>query len=268
MSVFRVRASRSSRPPRDPDRHRDRRHESCGRHRRWVRLGHSKQELRSSCQRTVATDVPTEPSRREARYREISRSAIGSISENKRAECAIARNTTERIALFGGASTDEPDRLLSLFWLRPSWSGVSRSSSLILRRKVVGWIPSSSAAALRFPSWRRSASEMWRASRDLQGHSRAHFHRRQTRTLEDLLRQVAEFDETAPAEHEGVLDDVLELPGVAGKVRPHEHVHDLARNARHVLVLDLVESRNEVLDEERDVLSAVAQRAAGRGERR
>ena len=108
---------------------------------------------------------------------------------------------------------------------------------------------------------------MWRASIDLQRHSRTHLHRRQTGTLEDLLRQVAKLNETAPAENEGVLDGVLELPGVAGKITSHEHVHDLVRDPGHILVLNPVESRDEVLDEKRNVLSSGRTRA-GRSTRK
>jgi hypothetical protein len=92
-----------------------------------------------------------------------------------------------------------------------------------------------------------------------QGRPGADFQSRQTGALEDLLWEVPKLDETAPAEHERVFDGVFKLSGVAGEIASHEHIQDLVRDPSDVLVLNPVEPRDEMVDQQRDVLSAVAE---------
>ena len=61
-------------------------------------------------------------------------------------------------------------------------------------------------------------------------------------------------------EHDGALDGVLELAHVAGPRRVHEHRHRLRRDAVDALARAARVPPDEVLDEQRDVLAALAQR--------
>lgn len=77
----------------------------------------------------------------------------GSQAEAKRIIRAVEKGAKRSVSLTVyqlGARGFEGPRQPSP-WLRPSRSGVTIPRSLIFRRKVVGWIPSSSAAALRLP---------------------------------------------------------------------------------------------------------------------
>ena len=88
----------------------------------------------------------------------------------------------------------------------------------------------------------------------------AHLHRWQSRAFENLLGQMPKLDETAPAEHEGVFNGVFQLSGVAWEFPSHEHAQNLVRDPGDILVLDSIESRDEVVDQQRNVFSSVAKR--------
>ena len=68
------------------------------------------------------------------------------------------------------------------------------------------------------------------------------------------------IDEAVVAEHEAVLDDVLELPDVPGKAVPHEDLHDGRRDALNPLSSLGVEALNEVLYQVGNVLPALRER--------
>ena len=55
-----------------------------------------------------------------------------------------------------------------------------------------------------------------------------------------------------------MLDDVLQLPNVARVVVLHQYGHDLIREADDILALEAVELRDEVAQQERDILAPFA----------
>ena len=63
--------------------------------------------------------------------------------------------------------------------------------------------------------------------------------------------QVVELDEPSAAEHEGMLDDVLERPGITREVVLQQDPENLVRDPDHVLALHAVAARHDVLDEQR-----------------
>lgn len=71
--------------------------------------------------------------------------------------------------------------------------------------------------------------------------------------------QVAGFDQAAADEDKGVLDDILQFPDVARIVVLHEDLEGGFGAAGDILVLAAIELGDEVLDQERDILAAVAE---------
>ena len=61
------------------------------------------------------------------------------------------------------------------------------------------------------------------------------------------------------AKHKGMLDDVLEFPNVAGVVVLHENSEYFLSQSGNFSSLQPVESVDEMIDEERDVLSTISQ---------
>ncbi len=80
-----------------------------------------------------------------------------------------------------------------------------------------------------------------------------------------LGREMFELDDAAPAKNEAMLDDVLELAGVAREVVVHQQPQDIVRNRSDVLFLQPVEAVDKVVDQERNVLPPV--RAGARSAR-
>ena len=80
-----------------------------------------------------------------------------------------------------------------------------------------------------------------------------------------LRRQVAQLDQPAAAEHERLLDDVLQLADVARVVVLHQAGQHLVRNAGDVLALEAVELGDQVVDQQGDVLAALGQAGQGPG---
>jgi len=70
--------------------------------------------------------------------------------------------------------------------------------------------------------------------------------------------QVFNGDLAAPAEDEGVLDDVFEFADIPGEVVRHEKLERLGREARDVFPLETVQARDKVIDQQRDVLASLA----------
>ena len=77
---------------------------------------------------------------------------------------------------------------------------------------------------------------------------------------EEVGRQVGELQPVPLAQDEGVLEDVLELPHVAGEVVRHQQAEDFGVDAADRLPLDAIEPGDEVIHEQRDVLPPLAQR--------
>ena len=83
-----------------------------------------------------------------------------------------------------------------------------------------------------------------------------------------LGREVLDAELLRVAEEHRALDDVLELADVAGPRVVAEHIERLRLDAADVLLQALVELREEVLDEERDVASRARAARAGGSARR
>lgn len=62
---------------------------------------------------------------------------------------------------------------------------------------------------------------------------------------------------------EGVFDDVLEFSDVAWEVVVEEELHKVRAGSSDVLFVEMIEALKEVVDEERDVHSAISQRGKG-----
>ena len=69
--------------------------------------------------------------------------------------------------------------------------------------------------------------------------------------------EVFRLDHTSAAQHEGALDDVLELTSVSRIIVLHQNRQHLIRNPDHILALQTVESPDEVFDEEGNVLATL-----------
>jgi hypothetical protein len=69
----------------------------------------------------------------------------------------------------------------------------------------------------------------------------------------DVVGQVFRLDFPSPAEHKSMLDRVLQLAHVTGVAVSHEKAERIIRDARYLLVLETVESSDEMLDQERDI---------------
>jgi hypothetical protein len=72
-----------------------------------------------------------------------------------------------------------------------------------------------------------------------------------------LGREMLELDESAPTQYETVLDDVLELAGVAREVMAHQQRQGIVRHRSDVLFLQPVEAVDKVVDQEGNVLPPV-----------
>ena len=72
-------------------------------------------------------------------------------------------------------------------------------------------------------------------------------------------REVVQFDKTAAAEDEGLLDDVLQLADVAGVAPVHQAGHHLVGDPRDLLALEAVEAVDQVIDQQGDILAAFPQ---------
>ena len=70
-------------------------------------------------------------------------------------------------------------------------------------------------------------------------------------------RQVIQLDHAAPAEDERLLDDVLQFTDISRIVMFHEPCHDFIGNARDVLALQVVELRDQVVDQQGNVFAAL-----------
>ena len=75
----------------------------------------------------------------------------------------------------------------------------------------------------------------------------------------ERLGQVLRLDVAALTEDEGVLDDVLQFADVAGEIMAHERGQGLVRYADDVLALLGAVFADKMLDEQGDVLLALAQ---------
>jgi len=67
------------------------------------------------------------------------------------------------------------------------------------------------------------------------------------------------FDPHAPTEHESVLNDVLQLTDIPGVIVLHQNCQNPVGDSRDVFALQAIELRDEVLDEERDVIAPIAE---------
>ena len=76
----------------------------------------------------------------------------------------------------------------------------------------------------------------------------------------EILGQVLDVDRPVATQHEAVLDEVLQLAGVAGEIVAHEDLHDRRGHALDPLALLGVEALNEVLDQVGHVLAPLRQR--------
>ena len=72
-------------------------------------------------------------------------------------------------------------------------------------------------------------------------------------------RQMSPLNLSRATKHEGPLDDVLQLPHVAGIIVGHEQRHDIRRDASDRLALPPVEPGDEVLHQQRNILLALAE---------
>ena len=81
---------------------------------------------------------------------------------------------------------------------------------------------------------------------------------------QDGLGQQVAGQLVAGGQHHGPLDVVLQLADVARPLVAAEHLHGLGLHVRHVAEVLLVVDPQEVPDQQRDVLAALAQAAAGR----
>src|ERR1035438_6116953 len=71
--------------------------------------------------------------------------------------------------------------------------------------------------------------------------------------------KMLQLNHPAPAQHEGVLDNILQLPHVAGEVMFHEPGQHWVGNAGNIFALEPVEPRDEMVNQQRDVLPPVSQ---------
>ena len=65
----------------------------------------------------------------------------------------------------------------------------------------------------------------------------------------EVLRQVMRLDQSGLAEDEGVLDDVLQFPDIAGVVVCHQTGQRLVGDSGDLLFLQMVEMANEMIDQ-------------------
>lgn len=70
-------------------------------------------------------------------------------------------------------------------------------------------------------------------------------------------RQVPDVDTSLLAEHESVLQDVFQLPHVARVIVFHQAHEHRVGNAGHILALEPVQSGDEMVHQQRDVLAAL-----------
>jgi hypothetical protein len=75
-----------------------------------------------------------------------------------------------------------------------------------------------------------------------------------------LLGQVLDADQAVMAEDEGALDDVLELTNIARPVVSHEQRQGFGLDTLDRPALQAIEAADEMLDQERQILLAAAQR--------
>ncbi len=68
-----------------------------------------------------------------------------------------------------------------------------------------------------------------------------------------------QLDDTPLTQHKRVLDDVLQFPHVPGVGMFHQPGKHVVRYARNLRALQLVELRDDVLDEQRNILAALRQ---------
>jgi hypothetical protein len=71
--------------------------------------------------------------------------------------------------------------------------------------------------------------------------------------------EMSQLDKPSSAEHERVFDGVFQFANVARIIVFHQSREHILRHADDVLSLEPVELRHEVLDQERDVFSALLQ---------